>query len=138
LDVDGGDLEDEQFTWSGCLSVEPQMEGGLVQRVRDVAALLQNSTSNGTVHNGAGESSYLLSGPRSRDPFIISRRGCEFEDSNAVDFFPKAFPKLFPFGAGGPRTASPEGSWGLLTWARLCLQRHGKNTVATSYKGICC
>jgi hypothetical protein len=122
-------FSEPQLTWCGCLDVDSQMEGGLVQRIRDVEALFQNTNSNGTDHNRAGESSYLLSGSRSREPFIISRRGCEFDDSNDIDFFPKAFPKLFPFGVGGPRTANSEGSWGLLPWARLCLQRHGKNAV---------
>jgi hypothetical protein len=134
VDMEEESPEDElfnepQFTWSGCLDVDSQMEGGSVQRIRDVEALFQHSNTNGTEHNRAGESSYLLSGSRTGEPFIISRRGCEFEDLNDVDFFPKAFPKLFPFGVGGPRTASVEDSWGLLPWARLCLQRHGRNTV---------
>src|ERR1700694_2340360 len=76
-----------------------------VQRIRDVEALFQNSNSNGTEHNRAGESSYLLSGSRTGEPFIISRRGCEFEDSNDVDFFHKAFPKLFPFGSPNSRSS---------------------------------
>jgi hypothetical protein len=84
IDMEEESPEDElhsepQFTWSGCLDVDSQMEGGLVQRIRDVESLLQNPNSNGTEDNRAGESSYLLSGSRTGEPFIISRRGCEFE-----------------------------------------------------------
>jgi len=134
LEVDEDDPENElfsepQFTWSGSLSLDTELEGNLVQRVKEVRDLLQKPTSNGTDHNGGGDSSYSLSGSGSREPFIISRRGHEFEDLTDPDFFPKAFPKLFPFGVGGPRTTGREGSWGLVTWARYCLQSHGKNRV---------
>ena len=36
-------------------------------------------------------------------PFIANRRGEAFADSNEVEFFPKSFPCLFPWGSGGPK-----------------------------------
>jgi hypothetical protein len=81
-------------------------------------------------------------------PFIASRHGEAFADSNNVDFFPKTFPCLFPWGTGGPKKIAEEesmvqdteGGYGidsdtqrsknanfsLRSWARFLLQRHGK------------
>ncbi|KAF6781542.1 hypothetical protein CSOJ01_16073, partial [Colletotrichum sojae] len=81
----------------------------------------------------------------STDPFIVSRRGEEFADSNDPDFFPKAFPCLFPWGRGGPKALGELGNAEerdqtaeagrqtefkpkdhyLKPWARYLLQRHG-------------
>jgi hypothetical protein len=78
------------------------------------------------------------------ESFIINRRGEEYADSNDPDFFPKAFPCLFPWGRGGPKvveeagvgrtgdTASEENNtdsqdhnFTLQNWARHLLRRHG-------------
>lgn len=70
------------------------------------------------------------------EPFIVSRHGDDFEDTFALNFFPKVFPCLFPWGKGGPRSVVEEGVAGiseskernftLKAWARLCLLRFGK------------
>ncbi|KJZ68924.1 hypothetical protein HIM_11691 [Hirsutella minnesotensis 3608] len=36
-------------------------------------------------------------------PFILVERGADFADSLHEDFFPRTFPKLFPWGRGGPK-----------------------------------
>jgi hypothetical protein len=38
-------------------------------------------------------------------PFIANRHGEAFADSNEVEFFPKSFPCLFPWGTGGPKNS---------------------------------
>jgi hypothetical protein len=36
-------------------------------------------------------------------PFIRVERGSDFADNLHEDFFPRTFPKLFPWGKGGPK-----------------------------------
>jgi hypothetical protein len=36
-------------------------------------------------------------------PFIANRHSEAFADSNEVEFFPKSFPCLFPWGTGCPK-----------------------------------
>ncbi|KAJ4221418.1 hypothetical protein NW757_014467 [Fusarium falciforme] len=36
-------------------------------------------------------------------PFILVERGTDFADNLHEDFFPRTFPKLFPWGRGGPK-----------------------------------
>ena len=49
----------------------------------------------------------------SNKPFIASRHGEAFADSNEAEFFPKAFPCLFPWGTGpgGEGVIERIGSW---------------------------
>ncbi|KAF6517643.1 hypothetical protein HZS61_003204 [Fusarium oxysporum f. sp. conglutinans] len=72
-------------------------------------------------------------------PFIRVERGADFADSLHEDFFPRTFPKLFPWGRGGPKGPSlpdgdPRGALGsaqsgtnhsLNYWTKYVLQRHG-------------
>ncbi|KAJ3568908.1 hypothetical protein NPX13_g6264 [Xylaria arbuscula] len=72
-------------------------------------------------------------------PFIRVERGADFADNLHEDFFPRTFPKLFPWGRGGPRALSePDGdrrhasqpaqrsaNHSLNYWAKYVLQRHG-------------
>ncbi|KAJ6436458.1 L-fucose-proton symporter [Purpureocillium lavendulum] len=72
-------------------------------------------------------------------PFILVERGADFADSLHEDFFPRTFPKLFPWGRGGPKAPHvPHGeqqqapaavecrsNHSLSYWARYVLQRHG-------------
>jgi len=73
------------------------------------------------------------------EPYIRVERGADFADSLHEDFFPRTFPKLFPWGRGGPKARSepdchlhhlPEAvrrqtNHSLNYWARYVLQRHG-------------
>jgi hypothetical protein len=75
-------------------------------------------------------------------PYIHVRHGNEFADMNDLQFWPKTFPTLFPYGVGGARiTKLPESKtrddensaedsysqhgFSLRYWTRLCLLRHG-------------
>ncbi|RSL42125.1 hypothetical protein CEP51_016513, partial [Fusarium floridanum] len=72
-------------------------------------------------------------------PFILVERGADFADSLHKDFFPRTFPKLFPWGRGGPKAlhvsdreqqqapeaADRHSNHSLSYWARYVLQRHG-------------
>uniref|UniRef100_A0A8H7NHJ9 Helitron helicase-like domain-containing protein n=1 Tax=Bionectria ochroleuca TaxID=29856 RepID=A0A8H7NHJ9_BIOOC len=72
-------------------------------------------------------------------PFILVERGADFADSLHEDFFPRTFPKLFPWGRGGPKAlhvsereqqqapeaAERHSNHSLSYWARYVLQRHG-------------
>ncbi|KJZ74444.1 hypothetical protein HIM_06040 [Hirsutella minnesotensis 3608] len=71
--------------------------------------------------------------------FILVERGADFADRLHEDFFPRTFPKLFPWGGGGPKAlhasdlqqqqapaaAGPHVNHSLSYWARYVLQRHG-------------
>ncbi|KND86411.1 hypothetical protein TOPH_08969 [Tolypocladium ophioglossoides CBS 100239] len=64
-------------------------------------------------------------------------RGADFADNLHEDFFPRTFPKLFPWGSGGPKSkcdsthnlqsepADRHPNHSLGYWARYVLQRHG-------------
>ncbi|KJZ68548.1 hypothetical protein HIM_12065 [Hirsutella minnesotensis 3608] len=44
-------------------------------------------------------------------PFIRVERGADFADNLHEDFFPRTFPKLFPWGTGGPKALrEPDGN----------------------------
>ncbi|KJZ70132.1 hypothetical protein HIM_10473 [Hirsutella minnesotensis 3608] len=70
-------------------------------------------------------------------PFIRVERGADFADNLHEDFFPRTFPKLFPWGKGDPKSKchsshSPQSdpadrhpNHSLSYWARYVLQRHG-------------
>jgi len=69
-------------------------------------------------------------------PYIRVECGTDFADTLHQDFFPRTFPKLFPWGKGGPKALSrnPEHAFqsaqrhsnhSLTYWARYVLQRHG-------------
>lgn len=73
-------------------------------------------------------------------PFIRVERGSDFADNLHEDFFPRTFPKLFPWGKGGPkattdtesrqqhateRVHNPPSNHSLTYWAKYVLQRHG-------------
>ncbi|KJZ68253.1 hypothetical protein HIM_12357 [Hirsutella minnesotensis 3608] len=70
-------------------------------------------------------------------PFVRVERGEDFADSLHEDFFPRTFPKLFPWGKGGPKAKCDSGhslqsdpadrhpNHSLSYWARYVLQRHG-------------
>ncbi|KAJ6436144.1 c2h2 type zinc finger domain-containing protein [Purpureocillium lavendulum] len=70
-------------------------------------------------------------------PYIRVERGADFADNLHEDFFPRTFPKLFPWGKGGPKALresnlSPrlkpvgrQSSHSLAYWTRYVLQRHG-------------
>ncbi|KAG6996878.1 ATP-dependent DNA helicase pfh1 [Fusarium oxysporum f. sp. conglutinans] len=72
-------------------------------------------------------------------PFIRVERGGDFADTLHEDFFPRTFPKLFPWGRGGPKALGESNSnrrdaseparrrsnHSLNYWAKYVLQRHG-------------
>ncbi|EXK76606.1 hypothetical protein FOQG_18659 [Fusarium oxysporum f. sp. raphani 54005] len=72
-------------------------------------------------------------------PFIRVERGADFADTLHEDFFPRTFPKLFPWGRGGPKSlgeansnqrdasvaARRHSNHSLNYWAKYVLQRHG-------------
>ncbi|KAJ3455137.1 hypothetical protein MRS44_013737 [Fusarium solani] len=72
-------------------------------------------------------------------PFIRVERGADFADTLHEDFFPRTFPKLFPWGRGGPKAlgeansnrrdasepARRRSNHSLNYWAKYVLQRHG-------------
>ncbi|EWY79575.1 hypothetical protein FOYG_17269 [Fusarium oxysporum NRRL 32931] len=73
-------------------------------------------------------------------PFIRVERGSGFADNLHEDFFPRTFPKLFPWGKGGPKATTdtesrqqrasepvhnPPSNHSLTYWAKYVLQRHG-------------
>jgi hypothetical protein len=72
-------------------------------------------------------------------PFIRVERGADFADTLHEDFFPRTFPKLFPWGMGGPKALGESNSnrrdaseparrrsnHSLNYWAKYVLQRHG-------------
>jgi hypothetical protein len=77
------------------------------------------------------------------EPYIINRHGEDLVNPNDVDFFPKTFPCLFPWGRGGPKALEDEEeqhefeaqkggvaykthNFYLRTWARHLLRRHGR------------
>ena len=70
-------------------------------------------------------------------PFVRVERGADFADNLHEDFFPRTFPKLFPWGRGGPKSKCDSShsrqsdavdrhpNHSLNYWARYVLQRHG-------------
>jgi hypothetical protein len=73
-------------------------------------------------------------------PFIRVERGSDFADNLHEDFFPRTFPRLFPWGRGGPKATrstghrqqctsenvrNPTPNHSLTYWTKYVLQRHG-------------
>ena len=81
----------------------------------------------------------LNNGSQQKQPFIRVERGADFADSLHEDFFPRTFPKLFPWGRDGPKALGEANSnrrdasepsrrrsnHSLNYWAKYVLQRHG-------------
>lgn len=90
-------------------------------------------------HRDDAESSAMAVHEAGDQPFVRVERGADFADNLHEDFFPRTFPKLFPWGRGGPKALSePDSSLhnasehaqrsanhSLNYWARYTLLRHG-------------
>ncbi|KAK7420728.1 hypothetical protein QQZ08_010263 [Neonectria magnoliae] len=92
-----------------------------------------------TRHDDDAEPSAMTVHTAGDQPFIRVERGADFADNLHEDFFPRTFPKLFPWGKGGPKAlnnpgGSVNGTPGLARssanhslnyWAKYVLRRHG-------------
>ncbi|KAF6783348.1 hypothetical protein CSOJ01_15909, partial [Colletotrichum sojae] len=134
-DMDPRHITEEisEITSTGLLSTEETGDMPLPQKLAMLrkAAGEEDGRWRGRKPDGASER-YTVVGT-GETPYIVSRRGEEFADSNDPDFFPKAFPCLFPWGRGGPKALPQEAGKGrsqgrdfhLRKWTKLLLQRHG-------------
>jgi hypothetical protein len=130
-----------ELTSTGLMSTEMEGEHSPLERLR----MLQRATMEpGRRYRGRkpGHNSEGISiAYDSTEPLLVSRRGEEYADTNDPDFFPKAFPCLFPWGRGGPKVLADnddgeeeanlqdgyqERDFRLRAWAQLLLQRHGQ------------
>jgi hypothetical protein len=104
------------------------------------AANNQASGSVGTTRRDHGR--IHLRSTETLTPYIHARHGNEFADMNDLEFWPKTFPTLFPYGVGGARikrlpettTRDEENDavdnysqhgFSLRYWSQICLLRHG-------------
>ncbi|KAM5344579.1 hypothetical protein ACJ41O_013114 [Fusarium nematophilum] len=92
-----------------------------------------------TRHDDDAEPSAMTVHTTGDQPFIRVERGADFADNLHEDFFPRTFPKLFPWGSGGPKALDRPGSslhdassytqrsanHSLNYWTKYVLQRHG-------------
>ncbi|KAM5341409.1 hypothetical protein ACJ41O_014440 [Fusarium nematophilum] len=92
-----------------------------------------------TRHDDDAEPSAITVHTTGDQPFIRVERGADFADNLHEDFFPRTFPKLFPWGSGGPKALDRPGSslhdassytqrsanHSLNYWTKYVLQRHG-------------
>ncbi|KAF6806949.1 hypothetical protein CPLU01_15849, partial [Colletotrichum plurivorum] len=97
-----------EITSTGLVNIEPNPEHTPEERLRVLrqATVISGRRYRGRKPRGLHAGASLAS--NSTEPFIICRRGEEFADSNDPDFFPKAFPCLFPWGRGGPKVLHNE------------------------------
>jgi hypothetical protein len=139
-EMNPGQIEREisELTSTGLMSTDMSGEYSVQERLRQLRSAIANIESRDRQRRtDLGFSNTLVT--EASQPFIASRHGEAFSDSNEPEFFPKTFPCLFPWGTGGPKniTLSPdeetvvnEGSkasnFTLRSWAKLLLQRHGK------------
>ncbi|RSL80314.1 hypothetical protein CEP52_017409 [Fusarium oligoseptatum] len=92
-----------------------------------------------TGHDNDAEASTMTVHAAGDQPFIRVERGADFADNLHEDFFPRTFPKLFPWGKGGPKALNSPGgnvngtpgparssaNHSLHYWAKYVLRRHG-------------
>jgi hypothetical protein len=144
-----GQMEQEmtELTSSGLMSTEMEGELSIQERLRQVRKMVGNiGPQDNRRRTDFNVNNTLVT--EGNKPFIASRHGEAFADSNDAEFFPKTFPCLFPWGTGGPKNitlsaeeetavdenetayADTQGSknanFTLRSWAKFLLQRHGK------------
>ena len=89
-----------ELTSTGLMSTEMEGEYSVQERLRELRNMTIGPLGNQR-RTSSNTSNMLVT--EGNKPFIASRRGEVFADSNEAEFFPKAFPCLFPWGTGGPK-----------------------------------
>lgn len=131
----GGDIVYETST-SGMFPLDGPTAFAEVDKLSFLAEAIK--TSQPRCDDDAEPSSMMVH-TAGDQPLIRVERGADFADNLHEDFFPRTFPKLFPWGRGGPKALSkPEGdlrdasqpvqrstNHSLNYWAKYVLQRHG-------------
>jgi hypothetical protein len=151
ITFDEGDTTYERDS-SGIFDTEGSLRSTDIDQLRFAANALGTAvTSSGTTNGQQTEDNATTDFPHARvelratqtaTPYIHIRRGNEFADTNDIQFWPKTFPTLFPYGVGGARVRKlPElrtrdednakddchfkDGFSLRYWAKICLLRHG-------------
>jgi hypothetical protein len=147
-----GQIEREmsELTSTGLMNTGIEGEYSIQERLRQ----LRNTMASTGPRDNQRRTDFKVSNSlvtESNTPFIASRHGEAFADSNEPEFFPKTFPCLFPWGTGGPKNmtlsaedettvsdnedgdgvdpdmpGSKNANFSLRAWAKYLLQRHGK------------
>ena len=137
-----------ELTSTGLMGTEMEGEYSVQERLRELRNMTIGPLDNQRRTNPNTSNTLVTEGNK---PFIASRHGEVFADSNEAEFFPKAFPCLFPWGTGGPKNiitpeeeetaaddneaghgidsdaqGSKNSNFSLRSWAKFLLQRHGK------------
>ncbi|KAL6405949.1 transposase [Ilyonectria robusta] len=134
--VDRGDDILYETSTSGMFPLDGPAAFAEVDKLSFLAEAMRTSQ---TRHGDDAEPSAMMIHTTGDQPFIRVERGADFADNLHDDFFPRTFPKLFPWGRGGPKTLSePDGNMydasqpvqrsanhSLNYWAKYVLQRHG-------------
>jgi hypothetical protein len=140
MSVDQIEREVTELTSTGLMSTDMEGEYSVQERLRELRNMTIGLRDNQRRTEFNTSNTLVTEGNK---PFIASRHGEAFADSNEPEFFPKAFPCLFPWGTGGPKNITPlveeetvvdeneaehgiNSNFSLRSWVRLLLQRHGK------------
>lgn len=130
--------EIEEITSSGMMAVDIPPAASAFEKLEHLTRAMRavGDVEGDVIDAAAAEPDQFVAFNDDLEPFIVSRHGDDFEDTFAVDFFPKVFPCLFPRGRGGPRNLDTESeaerddrkerNFTLRAWSRLCLLRCGK------------
>jgi hypothetical protein len=148
MSLDQIEREVTELTSTGLMGTEIEGEYSVQERLRELRNMTIGPLDNQRRTNPNTSNTLVTEGNK---PFIASRHGEAFADSNEAEFFPKAFPCLFPWGTGGPKNiitpeeeetaaddneaghgidsdaqGSKNANFSLRSWAKFLLQRHGK------------
>ena len=125
-------LRSFELTTTGMFPLDEQSDFNEEGKLQFIADALETEQEFRQSQQGMQEAANVHVDGGSYQPFIRISRGNQFADSQAVDFFPKTFPTLFPFGRGGPKAIPTENGEDSLQhdqtlkyWSQAVLQRHG-------------
>ncbi|KAG6989607.1 hypothetical protein FocnCong_v021163 [Fusarium oxysporum f. sp. conglutinans] len=134
--VDRGDDILYETSTSGMFPLDGPAAFAEADKLSFLAEAIQPSQ---TGHGNDVEPSAMTVHAAGDQPFIRVERGGDFADNLHEDFFPRTFPKLFPWGRGGPKALSEldgnlhdaseparrSANHSLNYWAKYVLRRHG-------------
>ncbi|KAL5592685.1 hypothetical protein FOBRF1_013711 [Fusarium oxysporum] len=101
--VDRGDDTVCETSASGMFPLDGPAAFAEADKLSFLTEALRTSQSR---HDDDAEPSGMLVNTAGDQPFIRVERGADFADNLHEDFFPRTFPKLFPWGRGGPKALS--------------------------------
>ncbi|KAG7408961.1 ATP-dependent DNA helicase PIF1 [Fusarium oxysporum f. sp. raphani] len=134
--VDRGDDTVCETSASGMFPLDGPAAFAEADKLSFLTEALRTSQSR---HGDDAEPSGMMVNAAGDQPFIRVERGADFADNLHEDFFPRTFPKLFPWGRGGPKalslpddnsydalgSAQRSNNHSLNYWTKYVLQRHG-------------